>query len=207
VYPQGNTPDNWPQYDLQQPYPQGPYQPQQPPPYPPVDPYQLPMGYPGQQFPVPGNVRPSHSKTPLIIVGAVLGGLLLSCVVGVVVIALTPADNGAGPGVASSASATGTSGVTATPTSTGSPSQYDLEGDIDRYKEGDCLMITGADNEVKPANCTDAGALKVFLRREGVDVTTRQQVCDAVEDDVTDILYLDAIGTSEDLVLCVGPAK
>jgi hypothetical protein len=204
VYPQGNTPDNWPQYDQQQPYPQGPYQ---PPPYPPVDPYQLPMGYPGQQFPGSGNVRPSRSRTPLIIVGAVLGGLLLSCVVGVVVITLTPTDNGAGSDVASSAGATGTSGVTATPTSTGSPSQDDLEGDIDRYKEGDCLTITGADNEVKPATCTDAGALKVFLRREGVDATTRQQVCDAVEDDITDILYVDALGTSEDLVLCVGPAK
>jgi hypothetical protein len=204
VYPQGNTPDNWPQYDPQQPYPQGPYQPQQPPPYPAVDPYQQPMGNP---FPGPGHTRPPRNRTPLIILGAVLGGLLLSCVVGVVVIALTPTDNGAGPDVASSTGATETSGVTATPTSTGSPTRDDLEGDIDRYKEGDCLAITGADNEVKPAKCTDAGALKVFLRREGVDATTRQQVCDAVEDDFTEILYVDAVGTSEDLVLCVGPAN
>jgi len=74
-------------------------------------------------------------------------------------------------------------------------------------KEGDCLTITGADNSVKPAKCTDAGAYKVFLRRDGVDAATRQSVCDAVEDDFTDILYVDAVGTSDDLILCVGPAK
>jgi hypothetical protein len=32
-------------------------------------------------------------------------------------------------------------------------------------------------------------------------------VCDAVEDDITDVLYVDAVGTSDDLVLCVGAAK
>jgi hypothetical protein len=204
MYPQGNPPDDWTQYE-QQPYPQGQYQPQEPPQY---APYQQPMGYPGQQFPAPANPRGArNSKTTWIILGAVVGGFLLCCVAGVVVVAVSPSDNSSGPDVASSAGATATSGTTAPPTPTGSPSSDDLEGDIDRYKEGDCLTITGADNQVKPAKCSDAGALKVFLRRDGVDAATRQQVCDAVDDDISDVLYVDAVGTSDDLVLCVGAAK
>lgn len=207
MYPQGNGPDNWTQYD-QPPYPQDPYAPQQPPPpYPMATPYQ--QGHPGTQFPGPGNPRPASSKTPLIIVGAVVGGFLLFCAAAVLTVGLTPSDKGADPAVAGSADPTETSGATATPTSaatptsTGSPSSYDLEGDLDRFKQGDCLTITGTDREVKPARCTDAGALKVFLRRDGVDAS-RDDVCEAVDDDTTDILYIDAVGTSDDLVLCVG---
>jgi hypothetical protein len=172
------------------------------------------MGFPGQPFPGPVHPRPSGGRTALIVVGAVVGALVLLCGVGVLVVALSPSPNDAGSNVAGSATASATAGstpTTSTPTTkatpTAEPSTDDLEGDIDRYKEGDCLTITGADNTVKPAKCTDAGAYKVLLRREGVDAATRQSVCDAVEDDFTDILYVDALGTSDDLILCVGPAK
>jgi hypothetical protein len=188
MYPQGNGPDNWTPYD-QQPYQQG---------------------HPGPQFPGPGNPRPASSKTPLIIVGAVVGGFLLFCAAAILVVAVTPSDEEGDPAVAASAAATTTSAPTATPTSaptptsTGSPSSYDLEGDLERFKQGDCLIITGTDREVKPARCTDAGAMKVFLRLDGVDAS-RDDVCDAVEE-TTDILFIDDVGTSKDLVLCVGEA-
>jgi hypothetical protein len=239
VYPQGNSPDQWPQYD-QQPYQQDPYgQPQSSPPYQPSSPpyeaapyqsapyqpapyqpasyqpapYQQPAGYPGQPFPGPATPRSSGGKTALIVVGAVVGALVLLCGAGVLVVALSPSSStDTGSNVAGSATASPTASATAgsTPTQattpTAEPSTDDLEGDIDRYKEGDCLTITGADNTVKPAKCTDAGAYKVLLRREGVDATTRQAVCDPVEA-TTDILYVDAVGTSEDLILCIGAAK
>jgi hypothetical protein len=221
MYPQGNGPDNWNQYEQQpypqdpyapqQPYPQDPYAAQQPPPYPMHDPYQ--QGYPGTQFPGPGAPRPASSKVPLIIVGAVVGGFLLFCAAAVLVVGLSPSDNDADPTAANSPAATGTSDVTAapttaapTPTSSGSASGYDLEGDLEQFKQGDCLTITGADREVKRAKCTDAGALKVFLRRDGVDAS-RDDVCDAVDDDTTDILYIDDTGIANDLVLCVGKPR
>jgi hypothetical protein len=144
-------------------------------------------------------------------VGAVLGGFLLFCAAGIAVITLTPSDEEREPTAASSASAAATPSTTAapttapTPTSTGSPSSFDLEGDLDGFKQGDCLTITGTDREVKPAKCTDPGAMKVFLRRDGVDAS-RDDVCDSVDEDTTDILYVDDVGIANDLILCVGPA-
>jgi hypothetical protein len=241
MYPQGNGPDNWSPYD-QQPYQHDPYAPQQPypndpyaqqpyqhdpyaqqqssPPY--ANPYQQGQPgpqypgpqYPGPQLPGPGAPRPASSKTPLMIVGAVIGGFLLFCVAGIAVVALTSSDEDTDPAAVGSAPATATTGAPATPsatptkaptpTSTGSPSSYDLEGDLDGFKQGDCLTITGANREVKPAKCSDAGAMKVFLRRDGVDAS-RDDVCDAVEE-TTDILFIDDVGIANDLVLCVGEA-
>src|SRR5687768_13286533 len=94
VYPpQGNAPDSWPQYN--QPYPQDPCQ-QAIPQYQ-FDPYQQPGVYPGQPFPGPaGPGRPARSRTPLIVVGAILGVLVLVCAMGVFLVALgSTADDSA----------------------------------------------------------------------------------------------------------------
>jgi hypothetical protein len=77
-----------------------------------------------------------------------------------------------------------------------------VEGDLARFKVGDCLTITGAENNVNPAACTAGGAYEVLLRRDG---TTDEKVCDST--DATEILYQDGVGTRNDLVLCVAPAK
>jgi hypothetical protein len=208
VYPQGNGPDYWPQYDQQQ-YPQGPYQqpPQQFPPYQ-GGPYQHPGVYPGQQFPPPPHGRPSRSRLPLIIGGAVLGVLVLVCAMGVLLVQLgSSADDDGGPqraGPANTSQPPTSTPTTrpATPDATNSPTEESIEGDLTRFSVGDCLTITGADNTVNPAKCTDSGAYKVLLRRDG---TTDEKVCDSTE--ATDILYQDGTGTSKDLVLCVAPAK
>jgi hypothetical protein len=214
MYPQGNAPEPWPQYD-QQPYPQGPYQqgpyqqpPQQMPQYQ-VAPYQQP-GYPGQPFPGPGvyGPPPSRSRAPLIIVGAVLGVLVLVCALAVFVVRLGATADGddgterAGPAPTSEAPATTPTAPPTGPSADDSPTEESVEGDLARFKVGDCLTITGAENTVNPAGCTDSGAYKVLLRRDG---TTDEKVCDST--DATEILYQDGAGTSRDLVLCVAPAK
>jgi hypothetical protein len=202
VYPpQGNAPDSWPQYD--QPYPQGPYQ-QQVPQYP-FDPYQQAGVYPGQPFPGPGGQgRPSRSRTPLIIVGAILGVLVLVCAMGVLLVGLgSTAGDGAGSERADPVGASERpTGTPRNPDGSDSPTEESVEGDLARFKIGDCLTITGAENNVKPARCTDGGAYKVLARRDG---TTDERVCDST--DATEILYQDGIGTSDDLVLCVARAK
>jgi hypothetical protein len=209
VYPpHGNAPESWPQYN--QTYPQGPYQ-QQAPQYP-FDPYQQPGIYPGQPFPPPGGQgRPSRSRTPLIVIGAVLGVLVLVCAMGLFLVGLgSTAGDDTGDTGFERADPVGTSErPTAAPTGTprnpdgpASPTEESVEGDLARFKVGDCLTITGAENNVNPAKCTDGGAYKVLLRRDG---TADEKVCDST--DATEILYQDGVGTSNDLVLCVAPAK
>jgi hypothetical protein len=207
VYPQGNSPDSWQQYDPQ-PDPYAAYgQPPQPmPQYPgaPYQPYQ-----PGQPFPgpVPGQ-RSGGGRTPLIIVGVVVGVLLLFCAAGVLIVGLgaavddSSAPERAAPAASTEPPASPRSAAPATPGTTNTPTEESIEGDLARFKVGDCLTITGADNTVNPAKCTDSGAYKVLLRRDG---TTDQKVCDST--DATDFLYQDGAGTSRDLVLCVALAK
>jgi hypothetical protein len=202
MYPQGNEPDPWRQYN-QQPQPQDAYQ-QQPthqmPPYQ-VGPYQQPGGYAGQPFPGPGyQAQPSRGRTPLIIAGAVAGALLVVCALAVVLVRLgIPSDDKSGSAPIGKASASERPTATpTTPSDTDAPTEESVEGDLTRFSVGDCLTITGAENTVSPATCTDSGAYKVLLRR---DATTDQAVCDSTE--ATQALYQDADGTSEDLVLCV----
>jgi len=203
VYPQGNPPDSWPQY-TQQPDPYAAYgQPPQPMHQYPGAPYQQPYQPPYQ----PRGGRP-NGRTPLIIVGVVLGVIVLVCAAGVFLVALGAAvDDNSAPeraGAAGSAEPPA-SPRTATPTTPGvtnSPTEESIEGDLADFNVGDCLTITGAENTVKPARCTDSGAYKVLLRRDG---TTDEKVCDGTN--ATEVLYQDGVGTSSDLVLCVALAK
>jgi hypothetical protein len=197
MYPQGDAPGSWPQYN-QQPYPQDPYQQQPTVPLPP------PYGYPAQPVPGPGMpARPSRSRAPLIIVSAVLGVLVLMCAVGIFVARLAiTADDDTGseradppPGTSASEEPTA---PPATADGTASPTEESVEGDLARFNVGDCLTITGPENTVNPAACSASGAYKVLLRRDG---TTDEKVCDST--DATEILYQDGAGTSRDLVLCV----
>jgi hypothetical protein len=77
----------------------------------------------------------------------------------------------------------------------------EVTGDLSRYKTGDCLSVDDATNNVEPATCSDAGAYKVLLRKDG---TIDDSVCRST--DATMSLYEDADGTARDFVLCVGPA-
>jgi hypothetical protein len=212
VYPQGNPPDSWQQYS-QQPDPYAAYgpPPQPMPQYPeyqyPEYSYQQPGGFPGQPYPAPVQGRRSGSRTPLIIVGVVVGVIVLVCAAGVALVALGAAvDDGSGTdraGAAGSAAPPASTQAAAPPTpgATTPPTEESIEGDLAKFKVGDCLTITGTENSVNPAKCTDSGAYKVLLRRDG---TTDEDVCDST--DATDVLYQDGVGTSRDLVLCVAPA-
>jgi hypothetical protein len=225
VYPQGNPPDSWPQHNQpdpygQQPDPYGAYGQQQPDPYAaygqppqsvpqyPSAPYQQPGGYPVQPYPAPVQGGRSGSRTPMIILGVVVGVVVLICAAGIFLVALGASvddDPGTDRAAASGSAAPPTSSQTASPTTprtTGSATEEPIEGDLSGFKVGDCLTITGSENSVNPAKCTDSGAYKVLLRRDG---TTDQTVCDDTE--ATDFLYQDGVGTSRDLVLCVAPAK
>jgi hypothetical protein len=201
VYPQGNPPDSWQQYN-QQPDPYAAYG---QPPY--QQPYQQPGGPPGQPFPGPVQGTRSNSRTPLIIVGVVLGVLVLFCAAGLFLVALgAVVDDDSGPERAGAAGSAEPPAPTRTatpsrPGATNSPTEESIEGDLARFKVGDCLTITGAENTVNPAKCTDSGAYKVLLRRDG---TTDEKVCDST--DATEVLYQDGVGTGRDLVLCVSPA-
>ena len=204
VYPQGNPPDSWPQYN-QQPDPYAPYgQPPQPMPQYPGTPYQQPGGFPGQPVPGPVQGRGSGGRTALIIVGAILGVIVLACAAGVFLVGLGAAvddDSGtdsAGAAASAEPPASTRPATPTTPNATNSPTEESIEGDLTRFKVGDCLTITGAENNVNPAKCTDSGAYKVLLRRDG---TTDEKVCDGTN--ATEILYQDGVGTSKDLVLCV----
>lgn len=132
------------------------------------------------------------SRAPLII-GIVAGVVLLCC--GGSTIAYFVTDGGKTSG---DASASG--GVTASPSS--SASEEGVDGDLDRYHNGDCLTVDG-DNNVAPAKCTDPGAYKVLLRKDG---TISDSYCQ--DTDATTSLYQDVEGsTAEDFVLCIGPAS
>jgi len=83
---------------------------------------------------------------------------------------------------------------------TGANTSEEVTGDLGRYKKGDCLTVDDATNNVAPARCSDAGAYKVLLRKDG---TIDDSVCATTE--ATMSLYEDADGTARDFVLCVGP--
>jgi hypothetical protein len=179
--------------------------------------YQQPGAYPGQPYSTPGASpygQPRRgSKAPFIILGVVAGVLVLACALTVTLVRLGSSDddrdgdraapfNSPRPTAAPSAPPTGTTKPPAPTNTTANPSEESVEGDLDRYKTGDCLTITGADNTVEPAKCTDAGAYKVLLRRDG---TIDDSVCDST--DATDVLWQDSEGVSDDLVLCIAKAR
>jgi hypothetical protein len=94
-----------------------------------------------------------------------------------------------------------------TPDSTGTPttdsSEESVQGDLDKFKTGDCLTIDEANNNnVEASSCTATGAWKVLKRQDG---TTSDSACDGT--DATESLYQDASGTTDDFVLCVAPVK
>ncbi|GAA0963317.1 hypothetical protein GCM10009558_082310 [Virgisporangium aurantiacum] len=79
--------------------------------------------------------------------------------------------------------------------------EQEVSGDLSGYKQGDCLTVDEADdNKVEKAKCTDPGAQKVLLRKNG---TLDDSVCDTT--DATFSLSQDAPGSTKDFVLCVGP--
>jgi len=151
---------------------------------------QAPFAQPYGQPPKP------KSKLPLIL--GIIGAVVVLCIAGVIVLAVI--GKKAGDDLAASTSTTATSTPRKNPS--GNPSEQSVEGDLERYKAGDCLTITGTDNTVKPAKCTDAGAYKVVLRKDG---TTSETACDKT--DATETLYQDGTGTANDLILCVKPVK
>jgi hypothetical protein len=143
--------------------------------------------WPAQQ-PGPFPVQPPtkrRSKAPLII-GIVAVACLAICGLGVVVVAV--ADN-------SSSDA-----KDATSESSLDPSTEAVQGDLTKYKAGDCLTIDGA-NKVTSASCTTKSAYKVLLRKDG---TTSDAACENTE--ATNSLYQkDTRGSAHDFVLCIAP--
>ncbi|MFY1673514.1 LppU/SCO3897 family protein [Plantactinospora sp. WMMB334] len=143
-----------------------------------------------------------------MIVGIVLGVVLLCCGGGVAAVLFV--DDGAEPGAAGGQQSTAPS--TRAPTPKGGPTPEDdatppdeesIKGDLDRFKKGDCLTIDEATDEVDEVGCGTRGALKVLLRKDG---TISESACSAT--DYTQYLYQDgAVGTLQDFILCVAPAR
>ena len=157
---------------------------------------QAPYGDSGQApFNTP-YAQPQKPKSKLPLILGIIGAVVLLCVAGVVVLAVI--GNKAADDLAAGANAT--TSAPKKPNSTSS--EQSVEGDLERYKAGDCMTITGGDNTVKPAKCTDPGAWKVLLRKDG---TTSDTACDNT--DATQVLYQDGTGTKDDLVLCVKEVK
>jgi hypothetical protein len=151
--------------------------------------------------------RRSRGKAPLIL--GILGAVGLLCV-GLTAAAVLIAgrvgdsvdDPAASDPLVGGTPPAGTSGEprpSAPAGGGGSPSEGEVQGDLSRYKTGDCLTVS-ANNTVKPAKCTDRGAYKVLLRRDG---TTNDSVCEST--DATESMYQDAAGTRQDFVLCIAP--
>jgi len=182
--------------------PQAPYQGDQGGYPPPAAPYsgggQPPFGDNQAPYVTP-YAQPPKPKSKLPLVLGIIGVVVLLCIGGVVVLAVI--GNKAADDLAASTSTTGPS-TPKNPAANPSSSEQSVEGNLERYKAGDCLTITGADNTVKPAKCTDAGAWKVLLRKDG---TTSETACDST--DATQVLYQDGTGVKDDLVLCVKPVK
>ncbi|GAA3766300.1 hypothetical protein GCM10022225_60790 [Plantactinospora mayteni] len=155
---------------------------------------------PPAQFGTP--VPPKKSKAPLII-GIVLGVVLLCCGGGTA-LALWAGDDETDPGVAASESPDAPSPKT-TPKGKASPTPEEdsIEGDLDKFKKGDCLTIDEITDEVEEASCGAKGALEVLLRKDG---TISESACEST--DYTQYLYQDGtIGTLQDFILCVAPAR
>lgn len=106
------------------------------------------------------------------------------------------------PAVAGSGSAT-PAPSSAAPSASKQPGggEEEVSGDLAGFKQGDCLTVDeAADNRVEKARCTDPGAQKVLLRKNG---TLDDSACASVA--ATFSLSQDAAGSTKDFVLCVGP--
>ncbi|GLI01402.1 LppU/SCO3897 family protein [Phytohabitans aurantiacus] len=159
----------------------------------PTSPAYAPQADPMQQPPYAAPTPPprkSGGGKALLIVGIAAGVLLLLCVGGGLIVALT-ADDLKLPDTSTTADAG------ADPSA-----EEDIQGNIGKYKKGDCLTIN-ADNDVRAAECTAAGAYQVLLRKDG---TTAESAC--ADTGATESLYQDgAIGTKDDFILCIAPVK
>ncbi|MEO3924015.1 hypothetical protein ABGB07_09170 [Micromonosporaceae bacterium B7E4] len=159
---------------------------------------------PAPQFGTP--VPPKKSKAPLV-VGIVLGVVLLCCGGGTAA-ALWAGDDDADPSNVAASDETPSpkpSTKTTPPRGKASPTpeEESIEGNLDQFKKGDCLTIDEATDEVEEASCGTRGALKVLLRKDG---TIKESACEST--DYTQYLYQDGtIGTLQDFILCVGPAR
>ena len=144
-----------------------------------------PFGGPPSEFPPAGYPVPQPPKrnNTLKVIGFVAFVIVLICGAGIAFVALT-ADS-SDPTDADVAA---------------SSSVESVEGDLDKFKTGDCLTIKDPNNTVKSAKCTDAGAYKVLLRKDG---TADDEVC--ADTEATTSLSQDDTGTKNDFVLCVGP--
>ncbi|GIG90779.1 LppU/SCO3897 family protein [Plantactinospora endophytica] len=179
------------------------------------EPYPQASGYPSQPGSPAGPVAPASfgepvppkkSKAPLII-GIVLGVVLLCCGGGTAAV-LWAGDDGDPANVAGEQSPSPSpkaSGKTTPPKGKPSPTpgEETIEGNLDQFKKGDCLTIDEATDEVEESSCGAKGALKVLLRKDG---TIKESACEST--DYTQYLYQDGtIGTLQDFILCVGPAR
>jgi hypothetical protein len=104
-------------------------------------------------------------------------------------------------GSASAVASTQTAAATSPPAAQQGGGEEAVSGDLSGFKQGDCLTVDEAkNNRVAKAKCTDTGAQKVLLRKDG---TLDDAVCQSTE--ATFSLSQDATGSTRDFVLCVGP--
>lgn len=79
----------------------------------------------------------------------------------------------------------------------------DVPTNVDDVKTGQCITLEGTDDNpvAEPVKCTDPGAKKVLLRKDG---TVDEAACKGT--DYTEIYAADYEGgTSDDYILCVKP--
>jgi len=146
----------------------------------------------------PAPPRPRRGKALPILLGVLAVVLVLFAGAGVFAYRTFFDGVSTSPGSDTAAGTTPTTAPTAQPS--GANTSEEVTGDLGRYKKGDCLTVDDATNNVAPATCSDAGAYKVLLRKDG---TIDDSVCETTE--ATMSLYEDADGTARDFVLCVGP--
>ncbi|MFY1688314.1 LppU/SCO3897 family protein [Plantactinospora sp. WMMB782] len=174
--------------------------------------YPPPSGYPAQgDYPsAPDSagqtgtpVPPKKSKAPLI-VGIVLGVLLLCCGGGTAAVLWAGDDEDPSNASAEQTPTPEPSAKTTPPKGKPSPTPEEdsVEGNLDQFKKGDCLTLDDS-GKVEEASCGARGALKVLLRKDG---TISESACENTE--YTQYLYQDGtIGTLQDFILCVAPAR
>lgn len=167
--------------------------------FPPPDPAHLPPPTAYGPAPVPAR----RSRALPIALGAL--GLVLVLFAGAAFVAyrMYLADSFAGEPTKPAAQPSAVQSATqpaAQPAGTGAPAET-VTGDLSRFKLGDCLTVDDTNNHVEPAKCTAANAYKVLLRKDG---TLDDSVCDTTA--ATMSLFEDGPGSTEDFVLCVGPA-
>jgi hypothetical protein len=192
-------PGGYPQYPPQQPagpggYPQQPADQNRPPEYPAAPGFGQPAGFP------PPPVK-KKSKLPLIL-GLVAGAILLVCGLGVVAVLVagqTDTDEPLAVATSGAPSASTSPAGDAAPKASASSTLEPIEGDLEKFKKGDCLTMTGADKKVDEAKCTAPGAYRVLLKKTG---TLADAACEGT--DASYILTNDVLGTSGDFVLCIG---